>query len=147
METYYLSYNPNDFYWVSVSGDYDLSICEDMIRPKKIRIDTKLGVNIHASSDVSGDCPCAKPTPEPEEDYSKFIRDTHIFTKNKYTDDPFYYQLCKNYVTSGDLKQLQKGASEGNQLLVDNQDKYFTQVLQITNMCIVIAAMALVLRA
>lgn len=147
METYYLSYNPNDFFWVSVSGDYDLTICEDMIRPKTRRVDTKLAVNQNGKLQSEMECPCAVTTPsDSETDTQRFLQDTHIFKTNQYTDDPFYYQLCANHVYSQDLKTLQTGASEGNQLETDGQSKYTTQVIQITNICIGIAAMVLLLR-
>jgi hypothetical protein len=148
METYYLSYNPNDFYWVSVSGDYDLTVCEDMIRPKTRRVDTKLGIHRNGKLASESECPCCTSTPEPTTpSLQHAIQDTHIFKRNQYTDDPFYYQLCANYVYSNDLKGLQMGASERDQLHMDGQDKYFTNVLQITNICLGLAAMALVVRS
>jgi hypothetical protein len=148
METYYLSYNPNDFYWVSVSGDYDLTVCEDMIRPKVRRINTKLGVKQNGKLASESECPCATPTPDSSlSSLQHMIQDTHVFKRNHYTDDPFYYQLCANYVYSNDLKEVQRGVSKRNQLNVDGSDKYISQVLQITNICIGIAGMALIMRS
>jgi hypothetical protein len=147
METYYLSYNPNDFFWVSVSGDYNLSVCEDMIRPKMIRFDTKLGFQKNSEVTTDSGCPCATSTPTPLPDNGMhYIQDTHIFKKNNYTDDPYYYQLCANKVYSDDLKKIQISTSEGHQLYTDGNDKYFSQVLQITNICIGIVAMAILVR-
>ena len=142
MDNYFMYYSPNDFFWVSVSGDYDLTQCENMVRPTQIiRGMTTAGV------DVSGnipDCPCATTAPPvvtapPMESATTILQMSGSSTAK----DDIYMEVCKNYVYSNDLIKLQTEASVGNELSYDIQGKYNTQIHQIVNLCIGITAMGI----
>jgi hypothetical protein len=149
METYYLSYNPNDFFWVSVSGEYDLSKCEDMIRPKP---KVPLGMKSALSLDTSNTCPCAITTPPPtasppSQGHIRALNSGSSPSSGDSDADLFYRQVCANYVYSKDLQTLQKQATGSDRMVDDIREHYFSQVVQIVNICIGVAAMALVARS
>ena len=138
-----MSYSPNDFFWVSVSGDYDLTQCESMVRPKQI---------IHGTMSAAGqadratpDCPCATTPPPPVtappmELIANLAKVSNI---RQGASDSVYMEVCKNYVYSNDLTKLQTEASAGNELFFDIRGKYNTLVAQITNLCIGISAIGI----
>jgi hypothetical protein len=139
MDNYFMSYSPNDFFWVSVSGEYDLARCESIIHPKNrtpqvYNYSVAMGAN-SPTSDPSA-CPCAAtptPTPAPTGNLAGYI----VYGGNQpTTTDPTYLEVCKNYVYANDLARLQVAATTGNELSNNILTKYHTKIMEITNLCV-----------
>jgi len=58
MDGYLLSYNPNDFFWVSVQDQFDFSQCGKILNK-----DTKITPSVKTSIDTSGNACYIPPTP------------------------------------------------------------------------------------
>ena len=151
MTDYFLSYSPNDFFWVSVSGEYDLTQCENLLNPptKPPRgMTTNIGEN-----EIAAACAWPNETPAPSvpidpisSTVSRSRRIRKVGTNgNPHSDDPMYVELCKNYVNSKKLMNRQTEASAGNEMTFDADTKYSMQVNELFNICIGIAAMGLVM--
>ena len=134
-----MHYSPNDFFWVSVSGDYDLTQCESMVNP--LQIIQSMASATTSSTGSSTDCPCATTPPivtaPPMESATTILQMSGSSTAK----DDIYMEVCKNYVYSNNLIKLQTEASVGNELSYDIRDKYNTQIHQLVNLCVGITAM------
>uniref|UniRef100_A0A6C0IBT4 Uncharacterized protein n=1 Tax=viral metagenome TaxID=1070528 RepID=A0A6C0IBT4_9ZZZZ len=140
MDNYFMHYSPNDFFWVSVSGDYDLTQCDSMVNPKHII--QSMATASSTSSGTTSDCPCAT-TPPPIITAPPMNSTTTILQMagSSSTKDEIYKEVCKNYVYSNNLIELQTEASAGNELSYDIRGKYNTQIHQLVNLCVGITAM------
>ena len=134
-----MHYSPNDFFWVSVSGDYDLTQCESMVTP--LQIIQSMASATTSSTGSSTDCPCATTPPivtaPPMESATTILQMSGSSTAK----DDIYMEVCKNYVYSNNLIKLQTEASVGNELSYDIRGKYNTQIHQLVNLCLGITAM------
>lgn len=139
MDNYFMHYSPNDFFWVSVSGDYDLTQCESMVTP--LQIIQSMASATTSSTGSSTDCPCATTPPivtaPPMESATTILQMSGSSTAK----DDIYMEVCKNYVYSNNLIKLQTEASVGNELSYDIRGKYNTQIHQLVNLCLGITAM------
>lgn len=138
-----MHYSPNDFFWVSVSGDYDLTQCESMLNSSHII--QSMATSATSSSESTPECPCAVSPPivtAPPMEYANTILQMSgsTSTSNK---DGIHMEICKNYVYSNNLIKLQTEATVGNELSYDILGKYNTQIHQIVNLCIGITAMGI----
>jgi hypothetical protein len=140
MDNYFMHYSSNDFFWVSVSGDYDLTQCESMVYPTQIIQSMATATTI--SSGSTPDCPCAT-TPPPIVTAPPMESATTILQMSGSSSpkDDVYMEVCKNYVYSNNLMKLQTDASTGNELYYDIRGKYNTQIHQLVNLCVGITAM------
>jgi hypothetical protein len=140
MDNYFMHYSPNDFFWVSVSGDYDLTQCDSMVNPKHII--QSMATASATSSGTTPDCPCAT-TPPPIITAPPMNSTTTVLQMSGSSDtkDDIYMEVCKNYVYSNNLIDLQTEASVGNELSYDIRGKYHTQIHQLVNLCVGITAM------
>ena len=135
-----MHYSPNDFFWVSVSGDYDLTQCDSMVNPKHII--QSMATASSTSSGSTPDCPCA--TTQPPIITAPPMNSTTTILQmagSSSTKDEIYKEVCKNYVYSNNLIELQTEASAGNELSYDIRGKYNTQIHQLVNLCVGITAM------
>ena len=150
MTDYFLSYSPNDFFWVSVSGEYDLTQCENILNPptKPPRgMTTNIGEN-----EIAAACACPNETPVPTEPSNissgriraKGTAGKHDSSRTLHSD-PMYVELCKNYVNSKKLMNRQTEASAGSEMTFDADSKYSMQVNEVFNICIGIFAMGTVI--
>jgi len=142
MDNYFLSYSPNDFFWVSVSGEYDLARCESIIRPKN-RPPQIYNYSVAMGSTTTPDpsaCPCAAtPTPAPTANLAGYL----VYGGNGPTSaDPTYLEVCKNYMYANDLARLQTAATAGNELSHNLRTQYHTKIMEITNLCVGITILA-----
>jgi len=131
-----MSYSPNDFFWVSVSGEYDLTRCESMIHPKN-RAPQIFNYSVAMGSASTPDpsaCPCAAtPTPAPTANLAGYVM---YNTSNSTGADATYLEVCKNYVYANDLARLQTAATTGDELSNNIRTKYHTKIMEITNLCV-----------
>ena len=146
MTDYFLSYSPNDFFWVSVSGEYDLTQCENILNPP-IKPPRGMTTNIQAN-EIASACACPNETPDSSMDTDP-VSSTGSRARgtrgNKDNYDPMYIELCKNYVKSNKLMNRQTEASVGNELSYDMDTKYTMQVSELFNICIGILAMGTII--
>jgi hypothetical protein len=151
MTDYFLSYSPNDFFWVSVSGEYDLTQCENILNPPT-KPPRGMTTNVQAN-EIAAACACPNDPTAPTDPVSstgsraRGIRQigTRGTTGNQPSNDPMYLELCKNYVNSKKLMSRQTEASAGNELSYDMDTKYAMQVHELFNICIGIFAMGTVI--
>lgn len=148
MGDYFLSYSPNDFFWVSVSGDYDLTQCENILNPPT-KPPKGMTTNIQAN-EIAAACACPNETPSPTVPSStapRRIRRAGKSSIHKTTlpSDPMYVEICKNYVNSNKLMNKQTEASAGNEMTFDMDSTYSMQVNELFNICIGIFAMGTVM--
>jgi cell division septation protein DedD len=151
MTDYFLSYSPNDFFWVSVSGEYDLTQCENLLNPPT-KPPRGMTTNVQ-ENEIAAACACPNdPTVTTlNSDTVARGRSGTRSTKNSSRtshsshSDPMYVELCKNYVNSKKLMNRQTEASAGNEMTFDMDSKYAMQVNELFNICIGILAMGLVM--
>lgn len=157
MTDYFLSYSPNDFFWVSVSGEYDLTQCENILNPPT-KPPRGMTTNLQAN-EIAAACACPNETPDSSMDTDPIsstgsrargirqngTKGTRGTSGNKDNYDPMYIELCKNYVHSKKLMNRQTEASAGNELSYDMDTKYAMQVSELFNICIGILAMGTVI--
>ena len=147
MTDYFLSYSPNDFFWVSVSGEYDLTQCENILNPPT-KPPKGMTTNIQAN-EIAAACACPNEIAAADPISSTVSRSRRIrkagTNGNPHSDDPMYVELCKNYVNSKKLMNRQTEASAGNEMTFDMDSKYSMQVNELFNICIGIFAMGLVM--
>ena len=157
MTDYFLSYSPNDFFWVSVSGEYDLTQCENLLNPPT-KPPKGMTTNVQ-ENEIAAACVCPNETPAPSVPTdpidsgvsgSRRIRRTgtngnpHSASRTLHSD-PMYVEICKNYVNSKKLMNRQTEASAGSEMTFDVDSKYSMQVNEIFNICIGIFAMGTVI--
>ena len=163
MTDYFLSYSPNDFFWVSVSGEYDLTQCENILNPPT-KPPRGMTTNIQAN-EIAAACACPNDPTASSMDTdpissvasgargirrvgtkgTKGTKGTGGTSGNKDNNDPMYIEWCKNYVHSKKLMNRQTEASAGNELSYDMDTKYAMQVSELFNICIGILAMGTVI--
>jgi hypothetical protein len=145
MTDYFLSYSPNDFFWVSVSGEYDLTQCENILNPPT-KPPRGMTTNVQAN-EIAAACACPNDTPDSSAQNDQVTSSSRGRVRRAGTGgtggniDPMYVELCKNYVNSKKLMNRQTETSAGNELSYDMDTKYSMQVNELFNICIGILAM------
>ena len=155
MTDYFLSYSPNDFFWVSVSGEYDLTQCENILNPPT-KPPRGMTTNVQAN-EIAAACACPNEIAAADPVSSTVSRSKRIrkagtagsshtsHSSRTLHSDPMYVELCKNYVNSKKLMSRQTETSAGNEMTFDMDSKYSMQVNELFNICIGIVAMGLVM--
>lgn len=164
MDGYVLSYNPNDFFWVSVKDNFDFHQC-------KFTVDQKTP----SPTDVSGNatlaptacpvvtCPAAEtavnkdwqdkwvaPTTPPPLSAEVLFNELYVNASNVSTTPPtmnqellrsnFAAALCKNYQESNQLLNIQNEITTSQALFSDSDGQYGYSIQNILNISVGIGA-------
>ena len=154
MDGYLLSYNPNDFFWVSVQNQFDFTQCPRMLDSASLR---KKGSGAGVTPTPGSQCPVvtcpAVPattnSPAPGSTPSPTLNPTYLFnqlymnahtptqaaTSGDITGD-FAKQLCKNHAESQKLLALQDNLSTTQARFSDTHYDMGNQIQGIVNMAV-----------
>jgi len=154
MDGYLLSYNPNDFFWVSVQDQFDFTQCPDLLNETPSR---KKGGGTGVTPTPGSQCPVvtcpaavpATTSPAPGSTPSPTLTPTYLFnqlyvnahnptmppTGGNITGD-FAKQLCKNHAESQRLLALQDNLSTTQARFSDTHYDMGTQIQGIVNMSV-----------
>jgi hypothetical protein len=125
MNSSYLSYQPNDYFWVSVKDDFDFSVCNQLLEKPKDNKKTPsflLTGNI-AANDSSCNCPTTIPVTTTSPSSTLGVLNTPTVVQNANMDD-YTKQICHNYIYSNQLINLQNETSASQVNFSDNNHGY-----------------------
>ena len=109
MNSSYLSYNQNDFFWVSVKDQFDFNTCKQFEEPTPVP-KKRLGL-IDVNENPNDSCNCPSQTPCPSNIDSMDLNQSIEFTPENIKGeqiplnvDEYIKELCHNYKTSNTLE-------------------------------------------
>ena len=124
MNSSYLSYQPNDYFWVTVKDDFDFSVCDKFLEKVKT---TEKHPSYLISGIINSDSSCNCPTtPVATPKYTNNVTTgvtTMPMSSDKNTDE-YTKQVCHNYLYSKQLINLQNQTSASQLNFSDNTDAY-----------------------
>uniref|UniRef100_A0A6C0EQY2 Uncharacterized protein n=1 Tax=viral metagenome TaxID=1070528 RepID=A0A6C0EQY2_9ZZZZ len=156
MDGYLLSYNPNDFFWVSVQNQFDFTQCPRMLDSASLR---NKGSGVGVTPTPGSQCPVvtcpaapsaapptkvpneptATPTPNPTYLFNQLYMNAHTPTQAATSGDitgDFAKQLCKNHAESQRLLALQDNLSTTQARFSDTHYDMGNQIQGIVNMAV-----------
>lgn len=146
MNSSYLSYNPNDFFWVSVKDNFDFKVCNQIDETKPSPTPIKNSLSRATIKDLSCNCPSQSPCPSkteiPTQTQNKILPKQLIKTSsiNNVKLDEYTKQVCKNYNKSKQLTQMQNDTSASQRYFSDTDKHYSKLIRQTLNVSIGIIA-------
>jgi hypothetical protein len=141
MNQSYLSYQPNDFFWLSVEKDFDFSVCDKYDNTPTTNPPPNLLSGMMAT-DSSCNCPTTSP-PISNPTLMGSINSTTTPSSNIiYGDNEYERQVCINYLKSRKLGSIQNITSTSQLNFSDNTEQYNRLILKTFNVTLGIIAIA-----
>ena len=138
MNSSYLSYHPDDYFWSSVKDKFDFSICKQLEGTP-----TPPPPSFLLSGIITQDSSCNCPTTLPGNKKTKLPNNSNYPTSvsnNTNHMDEYTKQLCYNYIHSKRLIDLQNKTSASQSNFSDNSNQYNKIIRQTVNVSIGILA-------
>lgn len=150
MNSSYLSYNQNDFFWVSVKDNFDFKVCSQLNEPTKKPKPLLKKFSNNPETDTSCNCPSQAPssiststaTPSPVPFNINTTAPVLLGVDTSKIDD-FTKEICNNYNKSNTLVNLQNETSANQRNYNDTNDQYSKKFRKVVNVSIGIVAIVI----
>ena len=147
MNSSYLSYNQNDFFWVSVKDNFDFKICKKFEPIEKAHA-KQLGMVSGNQQNGSCNCPtqtkCKSTKNTKNTKVVKKLKPTKVPPTKKISNaDDYAKEVCHNYKTSKTLVELQNETSASQRNFSDMNDQYNKKLRKVLNVTVGIVAIAI----
>lgn len=139
MNSSYLSFQPNDYFWASVKDEFDFSVCKKIFE-EDASLKKKPSFLLTGIIEKDSSCNCPTTIPAMTTTPSITTGVTKIPLASTDDVDEYTKQICYNYIYSKKLGKLQNETSASQMNFSDNNIGYSKLIRQTFNVSIGIIA-------